>query len=378
MPQPKACLTTFVSGDARMIRTMSTHREPRILAGIALHVLQVAGRIGIDRRALLAEASIEEHELLDRDRRIPLSVHLRLCKALILRTPGVPLALGVADGVDPGAFGALGYTLRNSPTLGDALRLYCRYTTLMIEGGAVALRDGDAGLRIDLSLPRPLVELRHPVEGLLSTFVALSRQLTGVRWRPAEVTFRHQRTGEPGEHADFFGSEVHFSSHRSGMTIPRSALRLPILGARSDSYATFHAHVQRMLSTCERSAAVADRARALIATALCDGPVRQAQIATAMAMSSRTLSRRLQAESQTFANLLDQTRRELALCYLRDPALNVVEVAFLLGYREPSTFFRSFKGWTGRSPGSWRREVGGISHSFGAIEERTNSSEEVP
>lgn len=361
-----------------MIAAMLPHREPRILAGVALHVLLVADRIGIDRRDILAEAAIEERELLDRDRRIPLSAHLRLCEALIRRTPGIPVALRVAVGVDPGTFGALGYTLRNSPTLGDALRLYCRYTTLMIEGGAVAQRDGDGGLRIDLSLPPPLVKLRHPVEGLLSTFVALSRQLTGVRWCPAEVSFRHERTGEPGEHAVFFGSEVRFGCRRSGMTIPHATLRLPILGARSDSYARFHAHVQGMLATSDRAAPVSSRARALIASALCDGPVRQSEIAAALAMSSRTLSRRLRAESQTFANLLDHTRHELALCYLRDPTLSVVEVAFLLGYREPSTFFRTFKGWTGRSPGSWRREVGGISHTFGDVEQPTNSSGDVP
>ncbi len=361
-----------------MIAAMTTPPTPRILAGVAQHVLQVAVRIGLDRRELLAEAQVHEHDLLDRDRRIPLALHLRLCEAIIRRRPGVPIALRVAEGVDPGNLGALGYTLRNSPTLGAALRLYCRYSTLMIEGSAVAQRDGDGGVRIDLSLPRPLVQLRHPVEGILSTFVALGRQLTGVRWRPTEVSFCHGRTGVAQEHRDFFGAPVHFASHRNGMTLEYGTLRLPIRGARSDSYATFHAHLRGMLSATEGGGSIAERTQAQIASALHDGPVRQAQIAGALGMSSRTLSRRLQGESQTFAALLDQTRHRLALRYLRDPALSVVEVAFLLGYREPSTFFRTFKGWTGRTPGAWRAEIGGISHTFGGDEQRTESEEKLP
>ena len=70
--------------------------------------------------------------------------------------------------------------------------------------------------------------------------------------------------------------------------------------------------------------------------------------------SVRTLQRHLKAEGHTFAELLDSVRKELARSYLRDAALSVSEVAFLLGYSEPSSFHRAFKRWEGEGPSEFR------------------------
>lgn len=67
-------------------------------------------------------------------------------------------------------------------------------------------------------------------------------------------------------------------------------------------------------------------------------------------MSERTLQRRLKDEGVRFEQILEETRRELALLYLDEKRLAIYEVAFLLGYSEPSAFFRAFRRWTGRTP----------------------------
>ena len=71
--------------------------------------------------------------------------------------------------------------------------------------------------------------------------------------------------------------------------------------------------------------------------------------------SERTLQRRLKAEGHTFAALLDEVRETLAKRYLLEPSLATSEVAFLLGYSEPSAFHRAFKRWAGESPTEYRR-----------------------
>ena len=60
-------------------------------------------------------------------------------------------------------------------------------------------------------------------------------------------------------------------------------------------------------------------------------------------ISPRTLQRRLRDEGTSFADLLDDLRQEMALRLLRDRKLAIYEVAFLLGYAEPSTFHRAFR-----------------------------------
>jgi AraC-like DNA-binding protein len=72
-------------------------------------------------------------------------------------------------------------------------------------------------------------------------------------------------------------------------------------------------------------------------------------------MAPRTLQRRLAAEGTSFQQELDHLRKTMATATLLDARSPVNEVAFLLGYSEPSTFYRSFKRWTGKTPEEFRR-----------------------
>ena len=74
-------------------------------------------------------------------------------------------------------------------------------------------------------------------------------------------------------------------------------------------------------------------------------------------MSERTLQRRLQAEGTSFQEILEETRRSIALGYLADRRFAAYEVSFMLGYSEPATFFRAFKRWTGKTPQTYRASL---------------------
>ncbi len=80
------------------------------------------------------------------------------------------------------------------------------------------------------------------------------------------------------------------------------------------------------------------------------------QIAVNLAISERSLQRRLRGCGTSFAWLLVNLRRELAIDLLGDRRLAVYEIAFLLGYSEPSAFNRAFRRWTGSSPSRYRPE----------------------
>lgn len=77
-------------------------------------------------------------------------------------------------------------------------------------------------------------------------------------------------------------------------------------------------------------------------------------VASELNMSTRTLQRRLADAGAQFQQLLDAVRHELAKEYLRASALELNEIAFLLGYKEASSFHRAFHQWEGLSPGQWR------------------------
>lgn len=71
-------------------------------------------------------------------------------------------------------------------------------------------------------------------------------------------------------------------------------------------------------------------------------------------MSARTLRRRLEKEGTSYQRIKDNARRDMAITMLSRDGLTVSEVAEQVGFSDPSAFHRSFKKWTGQSPGSYR------------------------
>lgn len=80
-------------------------------------------------------------------------------------------------------------------------------------------------------------------------------------------------------------------------------------------------------------------------------------VADALCLSPRTLQLRLRQAGHSYQQLLDEVRRELAERHLRDQLHSIKDIAFLLGFAEPSVFVRSFRRWTGQTPGEFRRAV---------------------
>ena len=101
------------------------------------------------------------------------------------------------------------------------------------------------------------------------------------------------------------------------------------------------------------------RVRAMIGHDFSEGFPSFESISDALHVSAPTLRRRLKREGTTFQQLKDDCRREAACEYLKQPDLSVTAVAVQLGFTDPSAFHRSFKKWTGMTPGAYRESVRG-------------------
>lgn len=82
--------------------------------------------------------------------------------------------------------------------------------------------------------------------------------------------------------------------------------------------------------------------------------VSQEDVAGRLGISVRNLQRRLKALGTTYQLLLDEARQALAMRLLQDEATPLYEVSFMVGYNEPSAFYKAFKRWTGMTPGDYR------------------------
>jgi AraC-like DNA-binding protein len=113
-------------------------------------------------------------------------------------------------------------------------------------------------------------------------------------------------------------------------------------------------YAEQVLASLVQGETMRHRVRAAIWSLLGDGSPSLMQVAGVLRMPPRTLQRRLAAEGASFHGEIDAIRKAMAIAVLRDRSLAIEDVAFLLGYSDPSTFFRSFKRWTGTTPRHFR------------------------
>ncbi|MCB0168123.1 MAG: AraC family transcriptional regulator ligand-binding domain-containing protein [Anaerolineae bacterium] len=124
----------------------------------------------------------------------------------------------------------------------------------------------------------------------------------------------------------------------------------PFLTANHAMWAILEPAFDQRMEDLNQEASFRDRVRACLLEILASGHYSVTYVASKLAISNRTLQRRLSDEGTTFQNVLDELREELARHYLFTTDYTSAEISFLLGYEEPNSFFRAFRAWTGQTP----------------------------
>ncbi len=157
-------------------------------------------------------------------------------------------------------------------------------------------------------------------------------------------------------YADFFGAAVQHSP-APYLTIVLSDAEMPFLTANDGMWQVFEPELRKRLSELNDTASMGERVQALLLELLPSGDVRIQTVARRLAMSPRTLQRRLDDEHESFRALVNHTRERLARHYLSQTSLTSGEISFLLGFEDPNSFYRAFHDWTGSTPDAMRTQA---------------------
>jgi AraC-like DNA-binding protein len=188
------------------------------------------------------------------------------------------------------------------------------------------------------------------------TLLSFCRWVTNRDLRPLALELRFPPPADLQPYQDAFKCPIRFNAPVNALLFARTDVSLPLPTAHP-LLAEVHErvaseHLQRLdpAQTCHR-------ARAVIIRHLPDGEPRRPKIAAILAMSERTLQRRLAAEGTSFQRLLDDTRRGLAQHYLGQREISLADIAYLLGFSDQSSFFRAVRRWFGVSPRHYRGRI---------------------
>lgn len=179
-------------------------------------------------------------------------------------------------------------------------------------------------------------------------WVQVARMATRERIIPEAV---HSTIDLPGIEAyeDYFGVRITRDTF-NGLTFSADDARKPFLTANDAMWAIFEPELRKRLQDLTQESSFRERVRACLIEILASGHYSMADVASRLAISSRTLQRRLHQENTSFQRVLDELREELARHYLSNSDYSSGQIAFLLGYEEQNSFFRAFRTWTGQTP----------------------------
>ncbi|SNB64381.1 transcriptional regulator, AraC family [Rhodoblastus acidophilus] len=345
-----------------LLNAMPPRDRARVEALYAQPAIDLARDRGVDLETLAAACGLRA---LERRLEAPISadsyVRLLNVAARELGDPCFGLRVGMA--MKPMNFVGYGLALCASPNIRTALEQTIRFECLSHDLGRTTFSERDGEARVDWRSPlfgEPGVEqLCLMIAGCFASF---AEWLVGMELSGREVLFPFPDPGHGFSEAvgRLLRTQATFDAECVGGCFPSVILDLPI--ASSD-----HSLLPDIQRTLEQRAAARRRevqepsfvedVAQCIETNLQLGKARVATVAAALGMSARTMERRLNGANKTFSELLDDVRREHLDVYIRECAISLTEIAFLLGYSEQSSFNRAVRKWVGMTPGAYRSQM---------------------
>jgi AraC-like DNA-binding protein len=332
------------------------HLHPVAVSQVMINFAQ---RYGVDRNTCLLGTGITEDVLLGGEGFVTRSQEMRLIENIMLALPD-----GAASGFELGlqynlaTFGVWGFALRTSKTLRDAMLIGARYLPLSTAYCAITAIDdgGDFGIQLDPDSIVPHLR-QFLLERDMATAMNLIKELSlsGIAIKKLEFV------GQPNVTSDYlekqFGVIPIFDGKRNCITVTRADAELP--------FSSYDPELVRFLE---------DQCRIRmhrIETAGLDGKVRQRllsdmglattlnEMARELALSPRSLRRKLEQERTSFREIVEDERKQLAIQLLKNTSMKLDELAAHLGYMDAGGFARAFRRWMNCSPSDYRESKSG-------------------
>ncbi|MFC6671404.1 AraC family transcriptional regulator [Marinobacterium aestuariivivens] len=179
--------------------------------------------------------------------------------------------------------------------------------------------------------------------------------LIGKRLELKAVYFAFPEPEDAEFYRTLFQSEVRFGQHENAIVFAQHFLDYPLVQTEESLRAFLKTAPYQLIVMVDNDRSLKSQVVAMIGKDFSRELPGSEEVAQSLNMSVSTLRRRLLEEGTSYQKIKDDCRKEAALNYMNSPQLAINDVAALMGFDEPSAFFRSFKKWTGMTPGEYRR-----------------------
>lgn len=340
---------------------MAVEPERWISALWAARLVAAAAAEGVDVASQLATLSLSPADLRSDEAVLSERQHLALWTAVMTSGADASFPIRYAQAMTPDHYGVLGLAMKTAANVGDVLTILSRYLCVWTNAVRCRVHD-DPGPTARIELERDghrSLGMRAANESAVAELVHGLRQITQRPVVLREACFRHSAPETSSAQSAFFGCPVRYMAAFDGIVIERSLLTQSVrLGDRGLSR-FMGEQLDELAKKTPKLESFSGRVGDAIADALPGGRPKVAAIARQLGVSARTLQRRLADEGASFDHIVEHTRRSISTRLLTAGTYPIAEVAFLVGYSEPSAFHRAFRRWFDETPGHFRQRTRG-------------------
>lgn len=312
--------------------------------------------LGSNPQLILQQFDINNTVMASPDARISIPRFMRLGFSSIQfsHKPWLGLEMGVQTHATN--LGIAGLMALSAANLKDACRSICHYELLSSYNArghsAFYVSEGFGIAQFYSISPYNSFNL-FVVDSVLSGWYHLAKWLTGKDDCIEAMCFEFDKPEYSDMYREYFDCEVRFSQPYNAVIIKPHALNYPVIYACASTYELLKRQADADLEKVRMGLKFSEKVARVITPLLNGSTPTLDNVAEQLNMAPWTVRRKLVSEGLTFQQVLNDTRRDLAISYVKDTSFTLGEIAYLLGFGSPTAFQRAFKRWTGVAPGSY-------------------------
>lgn len=307
---------------------------------------------------LLEQYGLDAARLAQPQARLSIPRFMRLGHAAIQLSgdPGLGLTMGRLSRLNQ--VGLAGVTAAQAPTVREAARALIRFEPLYAHNyrGQSSFHEDAQGAWLRFYSISPYNAYnRFVVDSVLAGWVCQLSAVADQNLQADKTEIEFAAPGYAERYAQLFNCPVEFNAAHNQVRFSQSSLSLRNRQYCPSTWAQLLLVCEHELEQLTRTRSLSERIAQLLGPLLNGREPDLAEIALRLQLPSWTLRRRLADEGTQFRTILNDTRRDLAMTYIRDTDLAFGEIAYLLGFSSAEAFQRAFKRWNSQTPGDFRR-----------------------
>ena len=310
----------------------------------------------VDKRSILKNIGVDPDGPVDPKQMVLDTDYYAFLEEIAADDPQITsLPLRVGESMKCDDYGVFGLAWKSAIHLRGSYNRAERYAQVLTNVSTYQVTEVEQGALMHLHRDgERRLGMRLSNEATIASITSISRQVASRPFNPIAIYFKHAGPDDISDHETYFGCPVYFESDKDALLVSEESLQTPNKLGDATISRFFDTHLKEEVSQLEDKTTLSYKVCAIIARSLSEGVPNISDVARQLAMSGRTLQRKLSQQQYTFQTLVDESRRQLAERLVKETDYGFAEISYMCGFSEQSAFNRAFKRWAGQTPRSYR------------------------